>query len=169
MTLSPDNLPNDVAALKAMLVAESKTAEAQIVELRAERDRLARDHHRLAHEKAVLEGEVDRLAEQNARLDHIVSVLRRAHFGRRSERLSSDQIELALEDVETGFGVADREAETANGLVAREARKARRANRGHLPKHLPREEVVIEPDVTACPCCPSPQVRLPDLRTRRFR
>jgi transposase len=153
MALSPDNLPNDVAALKAMLVAESKTAEAQIVELRAERDRLARDHHRLAHEKAVLEGEVDRLAEQNARLDHIVSVLRRAHFGRRSERLSSDQIELALEDVETGFGVADREAETANGLVAREARKARRANRGHLPKHLPREEVVIEPDVTACPCC----------------
>src|SRR5919106_1083381 len=26
-------------------------------------------------------------------------------------------------------------------------------NRGALPKHLPREEVVIEPESTTCPCC----------------
>lgn len=31
----------------------------------------------------------------------------RAHFGRRSERIGEDQIELALEDVEAGFGVED--------------------------------------------------------------
>jgi transposase len=29
----------------------------------------------------------------------------------------------------------------------------RRVNRGALPKHLPREEVVIEPESTTCPCC----------------
>src|ERR1700730_7129659 len=29
----------------------------------------------------------------------------------------------------------------------------RQANRGSLPKHLPREEIVIEPEAKACPCC----------------
>jgi transposase len=32
----------------------------------------------------------------------------------------------------------------------------RRANRGALPKHLPRVEVTIEPEDTNCPCCRSP-------------
>jgi hypothetical protein len=38
----------------------------------------------------VLAAEVDRLIARNERLDHIISVLRRAHFGRSSERLSED-------------------------------------------------------------------------------
>ena len=28
-----------------------------------------------------------------------------------------------------------------------------RRNRGALPMHLPREEVLIEPEDRACPCC----------------
>ena len=31
--------------------------------------------------------------------------------------------------------------------------KGRKGNRGHLPAHLPREEIVIEPEAKACPCC----------------
>lgn len=34
-----------------------------------------------------------------------------------------------------------------------EGAKARRANRGHLPAHLPREEIIIEPEAKDCPCC----------------
>ena len=75
MMLTSDDLPNDVAALKAMVLAE-----------RSEKDWLAAERQRLAHEEQVLTAEVDRLEAQNARLDHIVSVLRRAQFGRRSAR-----------------------------------------------------------------------------------
>jgi transposase len=142
MTLPLDDLPNDVETLKAMILAA-----------RAETARLDADRQRLKREGQVLAAEVDRLTAQAARLDHIVSVLRRAQFGRRSEKISDDQIELALEDTETGFGAEDAAAEKAEPIVQREGTKARRANRGHLPKHLPREEVIVEPESTACPCC----------------
>lgn len=135
MALSTEDLPDDVASLKALLLAAhsaSEAANAKVTELAAE---------------------VDRLAAWNARLDHIVSVLRRAQFGRRSERISDDQIELALEDVETSFGVEDAGIEAASETASNAGAKARRANRGHLPKHLPREEIIIEPDDKDCPCC----------------
>lgn len=94
-----------------------------------------------------------RLAARNERLDHIISVLRRARFGRSSERIDDDQLNLALEDVETAFASEDAKAEQASEISRGEAAARRRANRGHLPAHLPREEIVIEPDAKACPCC----------------
>jgi transposase len=135
MSLSLDELPNDVESLKALLLAAhaaSQAAEAKAVSLAVE---------------------VDRLTARAERLDHIISVLRRAQYGRRSERISDEQIELALEDVETQHGAEDAAAEKADNIVKAEGVKARRANRGHLPAHLPREEIVIEPDAKACPCC----------------
>lgn len=142
MTLTPDDLPDDAETLKAMILAA-----------RADNARLDAERASLAHEGQVLAAEVDRLTAQNERLDHIVSVLRRAQFGRRSEKISDDQIELALEDVETAFGAEDAATEEAEPIARREGSKARRANRGHLPKQLPREEVVIAPAETSCPCC----------------
>ncbi|MEZ5910768.1 MAG: IS66 family transposase [Hyphomicrobiaceae bacterium] len=142
MRLTPDDLPDDAETLKAMILAA-----------RADNARLDAERARLAHEGEVLAAEVDRLTAQNERLDHIVSVLRRAQFGRRSEKISDDQIELALEDVETAFGVEDAAIEQAEPIARREGTEARRANRGQLPKHLPREEVVIAPAATSCPCC----------------
>lgn len=142
MTLPLDDLPDDAETLKAMILAA-----------RAENAQLDADRQRLKREGLVLAAEVDRLTVQAARLDHIVSVLRRAQFGRRSEKIRDDQIELALEDVETAFGAEDAAAEKAEPIVQREGTRARRANRGHLPKHLPREEIVVEPSSTSCPCC----------------
>ncbi len=135
MALSIDELPDDVASLKALVLAARAASDA--AEARS----------------ASLAAEVDRLAARAERLDHIVSVLRRAQFGRRSERISDNQIELALEDVETQHGAEDAAAEKADTVVKAEGSKARRANRGHLPAHLPREEVVIEPEAKSCPCC----------------
>jgi len=103
MTLTPDDLPNDAETLKAMILA----ARAETAALRADKERIDAERIRLAHEGQVLAAEIDRLTAQNERLDHIVSVLRRAQFGRRSEKISDDQIELALEDVETAFGAED--------------------------------------------------------------
>jgi transposase len=149
MALTPDDLPDDAETLKAMILA----ARAEAAVLRADKERLDAERARLAHEGRVLAAEVDRLTAQNERLDHIVSVLRRAQFGRRSEKVSDDQIELALEDVETAFGAEDAATEETEPIARREGTEARRANRGHLPKHLPREEVVIAPAETSCPCC----------------
>ncbi len=135
MALSIDELPDDVASLKALLLAARAASDAAEAK------------------SASLAAEVDRLTARAERLDHIVSVLRRAQFGRRSERIADEQIELALEDVETQHGAEDFAAEKADAIVKAEGTKARRANRGHLPSHLPREEVIIEPPSKACPCC----------------
>ena len=135
MALSLDDLPDDVGTLKALVLS----ARADNAGLAAERDRLE-------HEQTVLTAEVERLTEQNERLDHIITVLRRAHFGRKSERISAEQMALALEDVETTFGAEDSAAEKNNEIVRREGTSNRRANRGHLSPHLPREEVVVEPE-----------------------
>jgi len=142
MTLSLDDLPDDVESLKALILA----AHIDTTKLAAERDRLQ-------HEQNILAAELERVTQQNERLDHIIAVLRRAHFGRSSERTSDEQMNLALEDVETAFGAEDAAAEKKSEIVKREGVAGRRANRGHLPAHLPREEIVIEPEAKACPCC----------------
>jgi transposase len=149
MALSLDDLPDDVETLKAMVLGLRAETEA----VQAESTRIAAEHARLDQEHTVLAAEVKRLIEQNERLDHIIAVLRRAHFGRKSERISTEQMALALEDVETGFGAEDAVAEKQNEILRREGTSNRRANRGHLPAHLPREEVVVEPEEKTCPCC----------------
>jgi transposase len=149
MTLSLDDLPDDVQTLKAMVLAIRSETEA----VQTENSKLAAEHARLDQEHTVLAAEVERLTEQNERLDHIIAVLRRAQFGRKSERISTEQMALALEDVETSFGAEDAVAEKNNEIARREGVNNRRANRGHLPPHLPREEVVIEPEAKTCPCC----------------
>jgi transposase len=153
MARAIDDLPDDVASLKAMLLAERVAREAELAAERGRLAQLADARDRLEARNATLEAEVDRLTAQADRLDHIISVLRRAQFGRRSERITDDQIELALEDVETGFGVQDAQVEADSPTLRADATKTRRANRGHLPKHLPREEIVIAPERTDCPCC----------------
>lgn len=120
MALVPDDLPDDVAALKAMLLAARA-------------------------ENAALASENLRFKAQNERFAHILRTLRRAHFGRSSEKISDDQLNLALEDVQAGFAAEDAKAEQANAIIKHHAIEKRRTNRGHLPAHLPREEMVIEP------------------------
>src|SRR5437588_672271 len=78
-----------------------------IAAVQTENTKLAAEHARLELEHTVLAAEVERLTEQNERLDHIIAVLRRAQFGRKSERISTEQMALALEDVETSFGAED--------------------------------------------------------------
>jgi transposase len=85
----------------------------------------------------------------------IVKELQRALFGRRSEKTANpDQLLLALEDIEQALASSEAEAEQADAtLKASRTRQRPHGNRGALPKHLPREEIVIEPDDQVCPCC----------------
>ena len=115
-------LPDDVATLKVLLLAERATTA--------------------------------KLAGHNEQLRAIVKELQRALFGRRSEKAAHpDQLQLALEDLEQALAEGEALAEKTEATLQASRGQRRRVNRGALPKHLPREEVVIEPERTTCPCC----------------
>jgi transposase len=90
---------------------------------------------------------------QNERLRQIIKELQRHRFGRRAETLPEDQMLLGLEDVEQ-VAANDESATEAVNPAERASRSAkRRINRGSLPGHLPRVEMVIDVENHTCPCC----------------
>lgn len=89
--------------------------------------------------------------ERIERLEKLVAAFKHAAFGRRSEKSDPDQFELALEDLETAIAAIHAE-EDAEDRAAKRPTKPRAANRGSLPKHLPRIEAVIEPASLTCAC-----------------
>ncbi len=85
------------------------------------------------------------------RLRLIVQKLQRQQFGRRAERLDEGQFELGLEDVSADIGRVEQllpTAPAADDPVARE-----RSDRASMPEHLEREELDLDLEVKACPCC----------------
>jgi transposase len=134
-TLDIAALPDDPAALRALLI-----------EVLAERDDACAAR--------------DALEAQNDRLRHILLKLQRHQFGRKSERLPEEQLELGLADLETAIAKADAEAEKRDPELRKAHTTKRRASRGALPAHLPRIEVVLSPESTACPCCAGTMVEI---------
>ena len=90
---------------------------------------------------------------QNERLRQIIKELQRHRFGRRAETLPEDQMLLGLEDVEQVAASGEAESDAANPAERASRAAKRRMNRGSLPAHLPRIEMVIDIDDHACPCC----------------
>jgi len=90
---------------------------------------------------------------ENERLRQIIKEMQRHRFGRRAETLPEDQLLLALEEADQV--VASGEAESEEAAPAERAVHAarRRANRGSLPAHLTRIEMVVDIEDHACPCC----------------
>jgi transposase len=87
------------------------------------------------------------------RLEQIIKELQRYRFGRRAETLPEDQLLLALEDVEQSAASSEA-AKDGVEPAARHRRTAhRRLNRGSLPAHLPRIEMVVDIEDHVCPCC----------------
>ncbi|SNY94413.1 zinc-finger binding domain of transposase IS66 [Cohaesibacter sp. ES.047] len=90
--------------------------------------------------------------ERIAELEKLVKAFKQALFGSKSEKVDPDQFQLALEDLETAIAVVHAADEAAPSPIERKRKKCRSANRGALPKHLPRIEEVIEPDNLVCSC-----------------
>ncbi|UWQ82731.1 IS66 family transposase [Leisingera caerulea] len=111
--------------------------------------------------------ERDMLREANKRLEHLVAELNQAVHGKRSEKLSEDERQLAFEDLETAVAEAEtqQDAQAATGPAPH---KPARRNRGNLPKDLPRIEKVIEPDSLDCPCGCGEMHRIGEDRTERL-
>lgn len=140
--LLPPNLPESADALRAMLLAAW-----------AERDTAVAAHDSLAAERDRIAAERDALASQNDRLRHLLLKLRRMQFGAKSERLPEEQLQLGLEAIEQAIAQGEAEAEQRDPAFKQGRAAKRRANRGKLPAHLPRIEITLEPEDTACPCC----------------
>jgi transposase len=124
--LDTADLPNDVAALKAMLIA----AQAR---------------------EAGKNAQIARKDERIERLEKLVAAFKQAAFGRKSEKTDPEQFDLALEDLETAIAVIHAEDE-ADAPAGNRVVKQRTINRGSLPRHLPRVEEVIEPESLNCAC-----------------
>ena len=92
---------------------------------------------------------------QNERLRQIIKELQRHRFGRRAETLPEDQMLLGLEDVEQVEASSDAKVDAANPAERANRSAKRRVNRGSLPAHLPRIEMVVDIDDHTCPCCGS--------------
>lgn len=88
-----------------------------------------------------------------ARLEQIIKELQRHRFGRRAETLPEDQLLLGLEEVEQVEASSDAATDAANAAERSSRAARRRRNRGALPAHLPRVEMLIDLDDHACPCC----------------
>ena len=95
------------------------------------------------------------LAERarNERLRLIIKELQRHRFGRRAETLPEDQMLLGLEEVEQVAASGEAAVDAASPAERANRSARRRMNRGSLPGHLPRIEMVVDIDDHVCPCC----------------
>lgn len=131
---SVDNLPDDPAELKRMIVRIRREASEQ---LEAQRVRLE--------------------AEKKAEIDAIL----RRFYGPRSESFDPRQLlifGLAMaEDAPVDPTVV--EAESGETLVTRRIKNRHKHGRGVLPDHLPRIELIhdLPDDQKKCPCCHAPR------------
>src|SRR5215472_6390135 len=145
MSLAAADLPSDPDALRAFALACQSELAAATAELQAAR---------LAVQLRTLE--IEKLKLQIAKL-------RRMQFGRSSERVTRqiEQLELRLEELETG------EAQEISQATA-EDRPLPIGERGQpkrkpLPDHLPRQDVVHEPEhdgARTCPACGGAMAKL---------
>jgi transposase len=131
MSLATLDLPSDPDALRAFALACQ--AELKAAELSVQLRTL----------------EIEKLKFQIAKL-------RRMQFGRSSERITRqiEQLELQLEELETGEA-EDIAKANAEGRPA-PIRERSKPKRKPLPEHLPREEVIHEPEhggACICPAC----------------
>jgi transposase len=112
-------------------------------------DTLPEDMPGLRAAALALLAERDELLRRVERMHHIIRQFQRAQFGRHSERLDHDQLQFALEEQEIAGATAAAAVEPQKTTRPRPEPGARKS----LPAHLPRVEVVIEPETTSCPCC----------------
>ena len=137
MALDPAQLPDDIAALKALLVAASVRAD----DLDAEIENLKLTLAKLRHDKFGASSErtsvlMDQLELQ---LDELVA--------RRAQETVADEIAATAPSPDTP-GVSPATAKVPRRVPARRP----------LPAHLPRERVIV-PAPQACACCGGAKLR----------
>ena len=133
-----DDLPDDVATLRRMLIAAHEAGAAREAELAAAKAGLIN--------KTL---EIEKLKVQLARL-------RRQQFGRSSEKIDRiiEQLELMLDELETEAAIGPTTDVSSATVDEDESAATRKRSPGRrpLPEHLPRREIVHTP-ACFCPAC----------------
>src|SRR6059058_1677861 len=150
MSLALDDLPRDPDWLLQQLQQAAEVAateRSRNIALEIERDTVMAERDAVRAERDAAQAEIEKL-----RL--LIRQLQRGRFGRRSERLDPDQLQLGLEDLEQTAAAAEaaQEEVAARSSTPRTPR-VRRRNLGSLPAHLPRVEVLVDVEDKSCPCC----------------
>jgi transposase len=101
--------------------------------------------HRLVRD---IVGTIGHRDSEIERLKSIIKQLQRTQFGRRSERLDSDQLALGLEDLDSDLA---REEESVRQVKKQQTERP--SHRKPLPDHLPRADVRLDIDDMTCACC----------------
>ena len=138
MSICHANLPDDIAALKAMLAERALQLQ--------ERDAALVEQEQVVQTLRQQLGA--RLSEIEA-LKLLIAKLHRMQFGRKSEKLDHTiaQLELQLDELLTAS------AEIPATLPKVASGNSRKATRKPLPPHLPRDDKVYLPETDACPDC----------------
>src|SRR3954470_19090723 len=157
MSLALDNLPRDPDRLLLMLqqMAEVTAGErSRITSLEIERDTILAERDAVRAERDLIREKHDAAQAEIEKLRLLIRQLQRGRFGRRSEKLDPDQLQLGLEDLEQTVAAAEaaQEEVAARSSTPRPPR-VRHRNLGALPAHLPRIEVLVDVEDKICPCC----------------
>ncbi|MBU2754737.1 IS66 family transposase [Acidithiobacillus sp. CV18-3] len=158
---TPADLPSHPDALRKMVL--------QLLQEREEKDResawqVAQHHQQIAEQHQVIalkEQHISVRDETIARLEMTIAKLQRWRFGRRSEKLSADQLRLWEEALETEIAAVETEldavlADSAAATSPESTPKAtprRHPGRMKLPDTLPRVEVQHAPSRCTCGQC----------------
>lgn len=156
MVLPVPDLPDDVDALRVMVLAMAEERAANEARLAAAATEIAR-----------LEAVEKSANERIANLTSILRVLQRTQHGTRSERLrlavNDEQVSFAFEEAETGLSAIQGELDRASGDKPKRAPRPRNG----FAAHLERIEEVIEPDIPA-DCAELEKVLIGEDRSERL-
>src|SRR5215213_5027587 len=150
MSLALDDLPRDPEWLLQQLQHMTEVVAAERSRISA----LEFEHATALAERDAVLAERDAAQAEIEKLRLLIRQLQRGQFGRRSERLDPDQLQLGLEDLEQTVAAAkaaQEEVAARNGTP--QPPRVRRRNLGALPAHLPRVEVLVDVADRSCPCC----------------
>src|SRR5687768_4532832 len=141
MALVLSDLPRDPDRLLQHLQQMTEVVTRQnaaLVSLQAKYDTVLTERDTLRVEHDAAQAEIEKL-----RL--LIRQLQRGQFGRRSEKLDPDQLQLGLEDLEQTAAAAEAAEEaTSRSSDTPRPPRVRRRNLGALPAHLPRIETLID-------------------------
>ncbi len=149
-----DDSPVEPASPQAKVARSARVIKA----LEAERTILAIQNQSLSKERDEAVARRDAALLENEKLLLILSQYKRAIFGRHSEKIYPDQLRLLLSGAEAAAVVGANENDAPGDSGNRDAttttiRPRANLNRGRLPAHLPRIDVIIDIAEKACPCC----------------
>src|SRR3982751_277089 len=157
MSLALDDLPRDPDWLLQQLQQAAEVAateRSRNIALEIERDTATAERDAVRTKRDLIREERDAAQAEIEKLRLLIRQLQRNRFGRRSERLDPDQLQLGLEDLGQAAPAAEAaQEELAAKNRAPRAPRVRRRNLGSLPAHLPRIETLVDVEDKSCPCC----------------